>query len=313
MTVHEAHAGRINADGSMNFAPRTTEPLGDIITGLLDTALVERTRAEYEATRGSGQGDVAGKRIGAGYIGTECDRALAFRYHRAEKEKREEYVSAGELQRHADAGHWTEDRTAQWLRWAGFALSTHKTDADGNAILDAHGKPKQYGFMTARDPQTGQFRMAGEVDGIITAVPTPCVGRIRTPCIWESKKATAKKWKLFSEKGVAAADPKYYGQVQTCMAYMEITQTLFSMLNLDTMKYYFEVIEFDRPVAQHLTDRAARVLRSYSPADLARITGDRNDRRCKFCDYREQCWDEPRVAGLAGPAPAWLAGGQARD
>jgi len=308
--IHYAHAGRLTPDGAMCFAPRTTAPVGDIISSLLDEALVSRSRAEYEATRGSGQGDVAARRIGAGYIGTECDRALAYRYHKAEKEEGESFVSPGELHRHAESGHWTEAMTAQWLRWAGFTLSTSKVDADGQTIIDGHGKPKQHGFMAARDPATGQFRMAGEVDGIILGVPLPLAGRLRLPCIWESKKATAKKWKAFSDKGVAIADPKYYGQVQINMAYMEITQTLFSMLNLDNMKFYWEIIEFDIAVAQKLGDRAARVLRSDSPLDLARITSDPNDRRCRFCDYKGQCWTPIATGAPVVETPTWLSRAQ---
>jgi hypothetical protein len=108
--------------------------------------------------------------------------------------------------------------------------------------------------------------------------------------IWESKKATDKKWKRFSKDGVKKADPKYYGQIQTCMGYMEIGHTLFSMLNLDSMKFYWELIPFDAATAQALTDRAVKVLQSQAPEDLPRITKDHTDFRCKFCDYKNRCW-----------------------
>ena len=278
MTVFEAHKGRFTNNGLMDFSHNPRQSLIDGINTVIDQAIVAKYKEEYDKGRGSGIGDVAKKRIGSSYIGTACDRELAFRYHKYPKEDRESVVSPGELNRHAQAGHWTEEKTAEWMRWAGFDLRTNK--ADGS----------QYGYKVARDPKTGQFRIAGEIDGVILGVPEKLQGKIKTPCLWESKKATDKKWKKFNDDGVAKADPEYYGQVQTNMAYLAVDQTLFSMLNLDTMKYHWELIPLDTSVAQKLSDRAVRVLQSQSPADLARITRDPNDFRCRFCDYHKQCW-----------------------
>lgn len=306
MTMNFAHANRLTPDGAMNFSPPAGTDFGSEITRLLDEAMVAASRAEYEAGRGSGTGDVAQKRIGAGYIGTECDRELAYRYHRAEKEERESTVSPGELQRHAESGHWTEDKTAEWLRLAGFDLCTFKTNEDGSPKINSFGKPEQIGFKAAWNKETGQARLAGEVDGVIHGSPLP----LKVPMIWESKKATAKKWKKFSTSGVAVADPPYYGQLQTNMAYMQIDSTLFSMLNLDNMKYYWEIVPFDQEVAQALTDRAARIFASETPAEFARITSDPSNFKCRFCDYAEQCWtDHGSQTSIA--TPGWLAGDQA--
>lgn len=253
--------------------------LSDAITNLIDITLVTKTRAEYAAGRGSGEGVVAAKRIGSGYIGVECDRALAYKFHKQPKEERDSSVSPGELQRHAESGFWTETKTAEWFRWAGFDLHTHREDG------------RQFGWMDAPHPETGQLQMAGEVDGIIYAVPAlKSLSMIQAPLIWESKKATAKKFAGFVKKGVKGADPKYFGQLQINMGYMEIGQTLFSMLNLDTMAYYHELVRFDQFEAQKLVDRAARVLKSEVPEELPRVTHDKADFRCRFCDYAGTCW-----------------------
>ena len=309
MSQH-SHKGRI-VNGAFYFGPRADDvgqPLGDAISAVLDAALVAKTKAEYEATRGSGEGEVAKHRIGAGYIGVECDRELAHRYHKTPKEERESVVAPGELQRHAESGHWTEARTADWLRLAGFELHTHKVNDDGSPRLKSDGKPEQIGWKAAYDRTTGQARMAGEVDGVITGIPAVMVGRIELPCIWESKKGTAKKWAKFS-KGVREADPKYFGQLQINMAMLEIKQSLFSMLNLDTMKYYWELIPFDQALAQRLHDRAIRVMESRSPAELTRIARDETDHRCRFCDFHGACWAQPKtVPGAALARPAWLTG-----
>jgi hypothetical protein len=278
----------MSEDGMMDFAPSANATLSDRITRVIDAALIRYTKAEYEATRGSGEGEVAKKRIGAGYIGVECARQLAFKYHKFEKEERDSTVSPGELQRHAEAGHWTEASTATWMRLAGFDVRTYRKNLDGSPMLDAFGKPKQFGFMDAKDPNTGQYRLAGEVDGVIVEPPDSI--KLPVPCLWESKKATDKKWKMFVAKGVKGADAKYYGQLQTTMAYMKVEQVLFSMLNLDNMKYYFELVPFNAGEAQRLTDRAVMVLISNHPAELPRVTRDKTDFRCRFCDYATACW-----------------------
>jgi hypothetical protein len=278
-----------------------------LITSLVDDALVAARQAEYAATRGTTGGEVAQKRIGAGYIGMECGRQLAMKYHKMENDESGSFVSPGALNRHGEAGHWTEKATAEWLRLAGFDLRTHKVDKQGAAVLDRFGKPQQFGFYAAKHPETGQAQIAGESDGVIVGVPAVLQDHIPVPCIWESKKATAKKHTNFKKKGVKEADPRYYGQVQTNMAYMEITHTLFSMLNLDNMEFYWELIAFDQLEAQSLTDRAVKVLLSQTPYELPRITNDPTDWRCKFCPYKGPCWDEPKLK-QAAPVPSWLKG-----
>ncbi len=279
-------------DFTQRVASTTNEALNRALCPALDAAIAADAKAQYEATRGSGMGDVAAKRIGAGYIGTPCARELGFRYHKHPKEDRESSVSKGELQRHAEAGHWTEEKTAHWFALVGLTVETQARDkATGELLFHANDKPKQLGWMAARDPVTGQFRMAGEVDGVITHVANGVLAPlITTPCIWESKKATDKKWKKFVKEGVKKADPRYYGQLQTNMAYLGAEQTLFSMLNLDNMKYIFEIVPFNKADAQEISDRAVKVLESRDAFELPRIGRGEDDFVCKFCDFHGQCW-----------------------
>ena len=165
---------------------------------------------------------------------------------------------------------------AEWLREAGFDLRTH--DTGGN----------QFGYRVAQD-KDGKARIAGEVDGVIVSVPQGI--ELPTPCIWESKKATEKKFSQFVKGGVAKADPKYYGQVQVNMASLGVEHTLFSMLCLDNMKPYWELIEFDAPVAQALIDRAVAVLQTRQPEDMPRAAAARDFHICRFCDYQNRCWE----------------------
>ncbi|CTQ45684.1 hypothetical protein [Roseibium aggregatum] len=275
-------------------------PVVAALSRMIDAATAHAAAERYKAGRGSGQGLVAKKRIGAGYIGLECDRQLAFKYHKippSERAEEDQFLTKGELNRHAESGHWAEEKTIQWFRETGIVI---ETEVPGEIGYD--GRPKQHGFMAGKDPATGQYRLAGEVDGVITALPESvpedfaldletlrrAVGQ--PPIIWESKKATDKKWKRFNKEGVKKSDPKYYGQIQTCMAHMQIPRALFSMLNLDTMKYFFEVIDFEPAYAQGLIDRAAKVITSRGPEEFARVSSTHTDQRCRFCDWKETCW-----------------------
>ena len=253
----------------VDFSPRAAEvassKINEMLCPMLDKAIVERSRKEYAAGRGSGEGAVAGKRIGAGYIGIECGRELAFKYHKFPIEPRDSGTSPGELSRHAAAGHWTEAMTSQWLRMVGVSVETFD-HAQGESA------PKQIGWMDSKDPASGQYRLAGEVDGVITAVEDPQLAAlIKPPTVWESKKATDKKWKKFAKDGVKGADKRYYGQLQTNMGYLGISQTLFSMLNLETMKFYFELVPFDQMYAQGLVNRAVDTFNTQDPFEVPRL------------------------------------------
>ena len=295
----------------LDLGPTKKENLSESISKVLDKALVAHNKAKYEAYRGSGTGEVAAKRIGAGYVGVECARALAFKFHKTTPDERESVVSPGELNRHAESGHWTEEKTCDWLRLCGFDVSTNQIDREtGEALVGYDGGPKQHGFYNAQHPETGQYQLAGEVDGIIISVPDDLKHLIPVEdgTIWESKKATHKKWTNFKKKGVKDADPKYYGQIQVCMAYMGAKRCLFSMLNLDNMKFYWELVKFDQAKAQKLSDRAVSVIQSNNPFELPRAVSDQTHFVCRFCDYQTSCWNEPEAVKKVdtGSTPSWL-------
>jgi hypothetical protein len=273
----------VDLNHGSNFHPAGPLPPerapSDALTALIDDAVKRVSDRNYAASRGGGEGDVALKRIGASYIGVPCTRDLAYRYHRVPKEERgERVVSAGELKRHALSGFWTEAAVAEWLREAGFDIRTRRQDG------------KQFGYKVARGPD-GLARIAGEIDGVILATPAGIA--LPAPCLWESKKGTKKKFSKFVTGGVAQADPTYYGQVQTNMAYLEVERTLFSMLCLDDMKFHWEVIEFDAAAAQALTDRAVAVISTREPEEAPRIASAPDFHLCRQCDYQKRCWGKP--------------------
>jgi hypothetical protein len=296
-------------DFTQRAADAATAEINAILCPLIDERLAATAKAVYDLGRGSGEGDVAFKRIGAGYIGIECERELAFRYHKLELDVRGcdgGGTNPGELQRHAEAGHWTEDMTANWLTLADIFMIRSRDEWEGKPLSpeDAGGDFKQIGWLAAPDSK-GQARLAGEVDGIIQKVLEPRLAKlIKPPCIWESKKATDKKWKKFVKEGIAKAEPRYWGQLHVNMAFMGMTQTLFSMLNLDNMKFYFELVQFDERLAQRLTNRAFGIFNTTSPFELPRLGRTVDDFVCQFCNFKKQCWHETIVA----PTPTKIGG-----
>jgi hypothetical protein len=121
----------------MNFDQRVadaaTSEINALLCPMLDAAIVAKRNKEYAAGRGSGEGDVAKKRIGAGYIGLACERELGFNFHKFPKEERESSVTPGELQRHAEAGHWAERMTAAWLQLVGINVQVYDHPGRGRA------------------------------------------------------------------------------------------------------------------------------------------------------------------------------------
>lgn len=273
--------------------------IGEALTTLLDAALVETKSAAYAAGRGAGSDDVAYKRIGAGYIGMECDRALGFRFHKVPKEERESVVSPGQLNRHAEAGHWTEDKMAEWFRLVGFGLETFARDGNGQPIVKADGTYKQIGWKALRNSE-GKNQIAGEVDGVFTSVPSfvpeeyadslgVVVEMLKPPFIWESKKATSKKIKKFAKDGVRKNSPEYFGQMQINMNMLKVEATLFTMMNLDAMDFYFEIVRYDPEYTGKIMDRAIRVTKSESPFDFSPISTSDKAPACMFCDWQATC------------------------
>ena len=105
--------------------------------------------------------------LGGSRLGVECERQLGFEYHHAPKDAGREF--SGKIIRVFDRGHDTEIRMVEYLRAAGFTLLTERPNG------------KQFGFYVAKHPETGEARIAGHCDGIITGAPDwfPACGSAR--------------------------------------------------------------------------------------------------------------------------------------
>jgi hypothetical protein len=159
--------------------------------------------------------------------------------------------------------------TIRWLRLAGFDLRTHKRDGE------------QFGFSVAGG------RLRGHIDGVI--VGGPGVG-IEYPALFEHKALKSSSWQDVVKQGVRASKPIYWAQVQVYMAYLAVERTLFVALDKDTQALRYELVSFDPPAAQALSDKAVAVIRAAAVGELLpRVSDDPDFFICRLCPYRIRC------------------------
>ena len=111
--------------------------------------------------------------------------------------------------------------------------------------------------------------------------------------LWECKSANEKKFREFCRNGMAKTNATYAAQVAVYQAYMELTENpaLFTVVNKNTSEIYYELVKFDKHLAQKMSDRAADIIMSVqSSSMLPRIAHNRDYMTCKWCEYQNTCW-----------------------
>jgi len=231
------------------------------INALIDGALVERHRRQPPRDY-----------LGGSRIGEPCARRLVYEISHAPPDEGREFD--GGMLRIFEAGHCFEALSIGWLRAAGFDLRTERRDGS------------QFGFSAAG----GKLR--GHIDGVIIAGPD--VG-LRWPVLWEHKALNAKSWNDLVKRGLRASKPVYFAQVQLYMGYLELETALVTALNKDTEALHHEVVAFDPPCAQALSDKAVDILRAAAAGELPpRIAAAQDFYLCRMCAYARRCWEGER-------------------
>lgn len=214
--------------------------------------------------------------LGASRLGVSCNRALQFEYTDTPKDEDQNFT--GRTLKIFQAGHVFEELMIKWLRLAGINLLTQKQN--GN----------QFGFAVAGG------KVKGHIDGVIVDAPEDL--DFKFPMLWECKSLNDKSWKDVVKKGLAASKPIYAAQVAIYQAYMESqiegiskNPALFTAINKDTAEIHFELIDFDRELAQKTSDKAVQILCATEAHELLpRIATDSTYFECKFCPWQERCW-----------------------
>jgi len=254
MTI-QAHKDRFTEGGLMDFAPNANKTIADRINRLIDAALEAENSAQP-----------ARDYLGGSRLGVECLRALYYEHAKAPVDDAPQF--RGKTIRRFRLGHMHEEETADWLKKAGFDLRTH----------DKAGK--QFGFKVANG------KISGHLDGVF--VGGPDVG-VKYPALWEHKIMKSSKWKECDTKGVSKSHPVYWAQCHVYMAYMGLEQCLFTALNTDTSELLFQYFDLDASVAQWASDRGVQVISAKSALEMPRITRDKTDFKCRWCNWRERC------------------------
>jgi len=211
------------------------------------------------------------KYLGASSIGDECSRKIQYRYLNYPQDENSGF--SAQTLRIFEFGHGIEDYAAKWIKDAGFDLRTE----------DKMGE--QFGFSIADD------EIKGHIDGVICDGPVD----MGYPSLWENKSAKDTKWKSFQRMGVAKANPTYATQIALYQAYMDLTEcpALFTVVNKNTSEIYYELIPFDKELAQAASDKAVNILTASKAGDiLPRIAQSKDFYLCKFCEFRETCWKD---------------------
>lgn len=260
--------------------------------------------AGWSARRGE---DTPRDYLGGSRLGEECERRLGYEWHRTPEDEGKGF--SGRTLRIFERGHDAEERMAKYLWEAGFGLLTERAGGEG-----------QFGFGVARDPETGQARIAGHIDGRIDGWASPSewseenrwAATLPYPLLWEHKGLNAKNFRDLKRHGLKKSKPIYYTQVNIYMAYMDLKHAMFTAECQDTCEVYVEIVPLDIATAQAASDKGLRVVRSKRPEDLPRCAANGEDFRCRFCPFAARCWAEPDVAPLAGvpvavPAPTWAS------
>ena len=130
----------------------------------------------------------------------------------------------------------------------------------------------------------------------------------------ECKTHGEKSFEELSKKGVQAAKPEHYIQMQEYMHYRQMRWCLYMAVNKNTDHIYVEVVEYRAEVGTAYSDRGLRMIQNQLAPP--RISEDPSSFLCRFCDYKRICHygETPekncRSCQYASPGPdkTWVCG-----
>lgn len=230
----------------------------DQISKELDKAIVDKNSERKKRTY-----------LGGSSLGESCSRKIQYRYLGTESDEGRDFTA--NTLRIFQFGHEIEDSVALWLKNANFDLRTEDK------------KGEQFGFSIAN----GEIK--GHIDGVICGGPVD----MGYPCLWENKSANDKKFREFMMKGVARTNAVYAAQIALYQAYMNLTEhpCLFTVLNKNTSQIYYELVPFNKSLAQEMSDKAVNILEATKAKEvLPRVAFSKDFFDCKWCEFQDRCW-----------------------
>lgn len=199
--------------------------------------------------------------LGASIIGDECEKKLWLAFRWAFEPERFD----GRKLRLFETGHIEEDRMIEDLGAAGIEVWDRDPDTGEQWSVEDVG---------------GHFR--GHLDGIVLRVPDAPA----TPHVLECKTHNERSWKELVAKGVEAAKPVHFAQMQVYMHLKGMTRALYLAVNKNTDELHAERVRYDAAKASALMAKASRIINAARPPG-----GIDGSWQCGFCPARNVCQD----------------------
>lgn len=178
------------------------------------------------------------------------------------------------IRRVFERGQDAEDRTARWLKLAGFLLVT--TDP-------LTGKQFEVAFCNGR--------VRGHADGILAMWRGAGMAPVRLPALWECKCLGHKWWQKARKETLRSSHPKYFAQMQLYMHGLHLENGLITCVDADTCELYHEQVTYDADIAVKLLQRAQRVLAAKDNGELLpRGETSPAAMACRMCRWSGPCW-----------------------
>jgi len=214
----------------------------------------------YEQYEKAGNSEQARTYLGASVIGNECARALWYGFRWSAREQFD-----GRMHRLFKSGHLAEPRFVADLRSIGVVV--HEADP-------ATGK--QFGFSD----HGGHMR--GHMDGCAKNIP----GGGQKWHVLEFKTHSAKSFTELKKKGVKAAKPTHYDQMQWYMGKSGMERALYLAVNKDDDELFSERIPFDQVRFEQIQAKAESIIYGNPPP---KISDDPKFYLCNWCVHRPVC------------------------
>jgi len=93
---------------------------------------------------------------------------------------------------------------------------------------------------------------------------------------------------------VAKANSVYATQLALYQTYMDLSENpaLFTVVNKNTSEVYYELVPYNKGLAQEASDRAVNILTASKAGDiLPRVAQSKDFFLCKLCEFKQSCWE----------------------
>lgn len=228
--------------------------------------------------------------LGPSAIGNECDRALWYEFRWATEPEK----FSGRMLRLFETGHREEERLVQNLRMIG---------------VEVHDRDPETGRQWAVEYLAGHVK--GHTDGVAIGFPEAP----RTLHLLECKTHNEKSFKELVTKGVKAAKPAHWVQMQAYMHLGGWGRAFYIAQNKNTDELYAERVAYDPAEGSKIALRMERIVTAQEPP--AKLSEKPDYYLCKMCAKADLChggeWPRRNCRTCLHATPDTVSGGWTCD